>query len=90
MVDQKTPFVRGPVNFVTTLISGYKYISKSADKSMEGEEAEEPSKFEKWLDNKLGDKLMGVIMTIASVLGVLLAVGLFVYLPALATKGLCC
>ncbi len=85
---QKAPFIRGPVNFVTTLISGYKYISKSADKSMEGGEAEEPSKFEKWLDDKLGDKLMGIVMTIASILGVLLAVGLFVYLPALATKGL--
>lgn len=84
---QKTPFIRGPVNFVTTLIGGYKYISKSADKSMQGVE-EEPSKFEKWLNIKLGDKLMGIIMVIASFLGIALALGLFVYLPALATKGL--
>lgn len=84
---QKTPFIRGPVNFVTTLISGYTYISKSADKSMQGME-EEPSKFEKWLNDKLGNKLMGIIMVIASFLGIALALGLFVYLPALATKGL--
>lgn len=84
---QKTPFIRGPVNFVTTLINGYKYISKSADKSMQGIE-EEPSKFEKWLNDKLGDKLMGIVMVIASFLGIALALGLFVYLPALATKGL--
>lgn len=84
---QKTPFIRGPVNFVATLIDGYNCISKSADKSMQGIE-EEPSKFEKWLTEKLGDKLMAVLMVISGVLGVLLAVGLFVYLPALATKGL--
>lgn len=84
---QKCPFVRGPVNFVITLVGGYKYISKSADKSMQGIE-EEPSKFEKWLNDKLGDKLMGIIMVIAGFLGIALALGLFVYLPALATKGL--
>lgn len=84
---QKTPFIRGPVNFVITMIDGYKCISKSADKSMQGIE-KEPSKFEKWLTEKLGDKLMGIIMVIASLLGVLLALGLFVYLPALATRDL--
>ena len=84
---QRCPFVRGPVNFVTTLVSGYKYISRSADKSMQQLE-EEPSRFEKWLEEKLGDKLMGIIMGIAGVLGVALAIGLFVYLPALTVKGL--
>ena len=84
---QKVPFVRGPVNFVTTMIDGYKCLSKSADKSMQGIE-EEPSKFEKWLTDKLGDKLMAIIMVIASVLGVALALGLFIWLPALITKGI--
>ena len=85
---QKTPFIRGPVNFVTTLIDGYRCISKSADKSMQGVEEEEPSKFEKWLTDKLGDKLMAGLMVVAGVLGVALALLLFVYLPALATRGL--
>ena len=84
---QKTPFVRGPVNFVTTLIDGYKYLSKSADKSLQ-EENENPSKFEKWLEEKLGDKLMSAVMFISGVLGVALALALFIYLPALATRGL--
>lgn len=84
---QKTPFIRGPVNFVTTLIDGYRCISKSADKSMQGIE-EEPSKFEKWLTDKLGDKLMTAVMFISGVLGIFLAVALFVYLPALAIKGI--
>lgn len=96
----KTPFVRGPVNFVTTLIDGYKCISKSADKSMQGIE-EEPSKFEKWFSEKFGKKsdkgekkdksggnLMTVVTVISSFMGILLALALFIYLPAMATKGL--
>ncbi len=84
---RKVPFIRGPFNFVTSMADGYKCLSKSADKSMEGIE-EEPSKFEKWLTDKLGDKLMAIIMVIASVLGVGMALALFIWLPALITKGI--
>lgn len=83
----KIPFIRGPFNFISSMVNGYKCLSKSADKSMQGIE-EEPSKFEKWLTEKLGDKLMAGIMVVASVLGVALAVGLFIYLPALIVKGI--
>lgn len=85
---KKVPFLRGPVNFVDSMITGYKCLMKSADKAMDGLPEEEPSKFEKWLTDKLGDKLMGIVMVIASVLGVALALGLFIYLPALITKGI--
>ena len=55
---------------------------------MQGVEEEPTSKFEKWLTDKLGDKLMAIVMVIASVLGVALALGLFIWVPALITKGL--
>ena len=42
---KKTPFIRGPFNFVSSMVEGYKCLSRSADKSMQGIE-EEPSKFE--------------------------------------------
>lgn len=84
---RRTPFIRGPFNFVVSMVDGYKCLSKSADKSMQGIE-EEPSKFEKWLTDKLGDKLMAIIMVIASVLGVAMALALFIWLPALITKGI--
>ncbi len=79
----KAPFVRGSINFVTSLVEGYSCMMKSAEKSgmLEEEENEEPSKFEKWLDEKLGDKLTGVIMAIAMVIGVVLAVLLFAVVP---------
>ena len=41
-----------------------------------------PSKFEKWLDDKFGDKLVKVMMVFASILGVALAVGLFFFVPS--------
>lgn len=80
----KCPIIRGSVNFVQQLGEGYKCLMKSAEKSgmMDDEEEEEPSKFEKWLDEKLGDKLTGAIMAIAMVIGTALAVFLFLLLPS--------
>ncbi len=79
----KAPFIRGSVNFVSQLIDGYHYLSRSAELSGIGDDDEEEmTKFEKWLNDKLGDKLMGVVMTIAAFLGVALAIVLFVFVPS--------
>lgn len=80
----KCPVIRGSINFVQQLGEGYKCLMKSAEKSgmLDDEENEEPSKFEKWLDEKLGDKLTGAIMAIAMVIGVALAVFLFLLVPS--------
>ena len=80
---RKVPFIRGIFNFVISMKDGYMCLSKSADKQMTEEDEEEPGKFEKWLTDKLGDKLMPVVTTASMVLGVLLAVALFIYFPAL-------
>ena len=50
---------------------------------MEEVEEEEMSKFERWLTDKLGDKLMKVLTGVASVLGFALAFLIFFYLPVL-------
>lgn len=80
----KCPVIRGGINFVQQLGEGYKCLMKSAEKSgmMDDEEDEEPSKFEKWLDDKFGDKLTGAIMAVAMVIGIGLAVFLFLLLPS--------
>ncbi len=78
------PFVRGIFNFVDSMRLGYKCLMKSAEKA--GLEEEQPSKFEIMLKNKLGDKFMGVITGFSGVLGVLLAVGLFMLLPTYLVK----
>ncbi len=80
----RLPIVRGVVGIVDSMRLSYKALSVSADKALEAGlvEEEEPSKFEKWLTEKLGDKLMSVIMVFATVLGVALALGLFFFLPS--------
>ena len=52
-------------------------------KASENYDYEEPSKLEKWLDEKLGDKIFNILMVIALVIGVAFAFGLFLYLPRL-------
>ena len=82
---RKCPLVRGCFNFVLSMKDGYCCLTKSAEKQMpedgEEEEAEEMNRFEKWLDDKLGDKIFGIIMTIGMIVGIAVAVGLFVFLP---------
>lgn len=78
----RIPLVRGVVNMVSSLVVGYRCLMKSAEISTEGLEEEEPSRLEKWLEEKLGDNLMKAVMLVGSVLGVVIAVGLFMFLPA--------
>lgn len=80
----KLPFLRGIAGLIDSMRLSYKSLMLSADKAIEaGEiEEEEPSKFEKWLDEKFGDKLVKILMVFASVIGVALAVGLFFFLPS--------
>lgn len=79
----KVPFIRGTANFIGQLLEGYKYITRSAELSgmMDEEDGEELTKFEKWLNDKFGEKLMNIVMGIAMVLGIALAVVLFVFVP---------
>ena len=82
--------VRGVVNLIDSLVSGYKCLMKSAEKSGMAEEEEQPGRFERFLERRFGEMavnhLFRITTVIASVLGVLLAIGLFVYLPALAAQ----
>ena len=83
----KKPFIRGVFSMVDTLRLGMKALTLSADK-VGGEEEEEPSKFEKWLEKKFGDKVMNAVVAVGGVLGVALAVLLFFFLPAVLFNGL--
>jgi len=78
---RKAPFIRGGFNMVDSLVTGYKCLMKSAEKSGL-EDEEEPGKFEKWLAGKLGKSLTSVVAVFAVVVGAALAIGLFVALPA--------
>ena len=78
----KVPFFRGIAGLIDSMRLSYKSLMLSADKAIESAEIdEEPSKFDKWLDDKFGDKLMKVLMVFSTILGVALAIGLFFFLP---------
>ena len=85
---RKIPLVRGCVNMVESLIVGYKCLMKSAEKSIpDDEEEEELSKFEQKIESIFGDKLFKIVGTIGTILGVVLALLLFMYVPMLIVKG---
>ena len=79
----RLPLVRGITGMIDSFRLSYKSLMLSADKAINSVDCEEEelSKFERWLNDKLGEKLMGIIMGIASVLGVGLAIVLFFWLP---------
>ena len=74
------PVVRGVVAFVESLKTGMDTTAKSTE--LLGEDmSEEPSKFEKWLADKLHIDIMDAVMGVGMVLGLALAVFLFMFLP---------
>ncbi|WP_044975627.1 DUF1385 domain-containing protein [Ruminococcus sp. HUN007] len=86
---KKTPFIRGSFNFVSSLVTGYRCLMKSAEKQMTEEDSEEEmTKFEKWLTEKLGENLMSILSGIAMVLGVAISLFLFKFIPTFCTKPL--
>ena len=76
------PLIRGSVTFLDSMVKGVKALMFSADYFPEEAGVEEPSKFEKWLDEKLGnEKMEKVVIGFSVVLAVCFSVGLFMLLP---------
>ena len=74
------PLIRGCVNMVVMLKMGMETLDKSTQ--MLGVMDEEPSKFEKWLADKLGASIDKVVMAVAMALAVIMSMFLFVALPS--------
>lgn len=76
------PIIRGVAAFAESMITGYKYLMKSADKALtEDEKEEDMSKLDKWLSEHLSEKMTAVVTTVSSILGVLLAMAIFLWFP---------
>jgi len=74
------PLIRGVVNFGSSMANGVKALMYSAE--FYPEEEGEPSKFDLWLEKKIGsEKMEQFVIMVSMVLGILMAVGLFVLLP---------
>lgn len=76
------PFLRGPVNFIDAQMVGIKALMHSAD--LNPEQAEEPSKFDLWLEKKLNnEKNKNVFLSVLVAISLLFSIGLFFVLPML-------
>ena len=82
----RVPLVRGVCNMVQSLVTGYKYLSHSAEISLtEEEQEEELSAFDRWLEAHAGPRVQNALMAVSALLGVALAVFLFLFLPTFLT-----
>lgn len=85
----RLPIVRGCVNFIDSLVIGMKALMFSADfMDIEGDEEEEESKFDRWLEDKFGDKIKDIVIYFSIAVSLVLSIGMFILLPTLVTRGL--
>ncbi len=75
------PFVRGILNFIDSMVMGYKTIMRSSELALDDGEEEEPSKFDVFVGKHFGEMGAKVVLSLSAVLGIVLALGLFMFLP---------
>ena len=75
-------FIRGVVNFISSMVVGMRAITYSAEFAMDDGEEEELTGFDKWINEKLGnEKAEKVVIGVAVVIAVAIMVGMFFILP---------
>jgi uncharacterized protein YqhQ len=80
------PLIRGGVAFLESMVIGMKILTFSAEFfEVEGEE-QAPSKFEKFLEAKFGDRMNDIVIVISMVLALALSIGLFFIVPAFLSQ----
>ena len=81
------PLIRGVVGFFDAQVVGVKALMRSADLSPEEGMQEQPSKFDQWLEKKLGNKaFQNFLIGTAVALGMLMSIGLFFLLPMVVSS----
>jgi release factor-specific protein-(glutamine-N5) methyltransferase len=81
----RAPFIRGVVSFVQSLVLGNEVLMRSADVAIEDDD-EQQSKAEKWLTEKHKIDLNGLMNGITTVVAILMAVVIFIFLPQKLTN----
>lgn len=77
----KLPIIRGCISFFESLIVGVKALMFSAEFFDIEDDGASESKFDKWLEEKFGDKIKDVVIYFSVILSVILSVALFFMLP---------
>ena len=77
------PFIRGCATFLDSMVKGMQALTYSAE-LVPVEEQGEPDKIDQWIENHFSaEKAQKLIIGVAVVLGIVLSVLLFIFLPAL-------
>ena len=80
------PFFRGMFNFFDAQVTGVKALMRSADLAPE-EMQEQPSKFDLWLEKKLGNEtFQKIVVGLAVAMGMGLSIVLFFLLPMIISS----
>jgi uncharacterized protein YqhQ len=81
------PLIRGVVGFFDAQVVGVKALMRSADLYEDEAYTEEPSKFDLWLEKKLGnEKFQKFLIGSAVALGLIMSIGLFFLLPMVVSS----
>lgn len=75
------------MSFVDSLVIGMKALMFSAEFVDIEEEEETESKFDKWLDDKFGDKIKDIVIYVSIAISLVFSIALFMILPTFLTKG---
>ena len=75
----KIPFVRGVVNMFGSLVRGMKALMRASQ--VYGSDENEPGRVEKWFNEKFKTSFMKVISVLGVILGIAIAVVIFMWLP---------
>lgn len=81
----KIPIVRGVFAFFDSMICSMRALMWSAEFFDIEDDSQEESKFDKWLEEKCGDKLKDYVIYFSVFVAVIFSVGLFFVLPTLIT-----
>lgn len=81
----RIPFVRGIISFVLSLVDGMKALLRSSEVAV-SEDDQSGSKFSAWIEEKWKVSASDIVTFIATLFGVVIAIGLFAFLPNYLTK----
>lgn len=76
----RLPFVRGVVSFISSIVLGMRSLLRSSEVAIADDE-EQPSKLSKWMAEHWKVSVGEIVTTVSTVLGVVIAVALFLLLP---------
>ena len=81
----RIPFVRGIISFVLSLVDGMKALLRSSEVAV-SEDDQSGSKFSAWIEEKWKVSASDIVTFIATLFGIVIAIGLFAFLPNYLTK----